>query len=237
MTGRATPGRAGADRWLISYADLVTLLLAFFATLYAVSDLDAAKMSPAATAIRRALGNPEAIHGPVAPDPRDRPSPASIGERLADVLSNEIARGRVEVRAAEDNVILSLPEAASFASGSAELNDEAFDVLTQLSQVLAEQAQLVRVEGHTDDVPITSARYSSNWELSTARASAVVAFLIDEGVDPVRLSAAGYGQFHPRVPNQSAEARAVNRRVDIVLVPATARRTEATGRLEGSPNP
>ena len=225
MTGRAGRGRAGADRWLISYADLVTLLLAFFATVYAVSDLNAAKMTPAASAIRRALGNPEAIHKPVTEDQRERPSAPSMGKRLADVLSNQIARGRVEVLAAEDNVVLSLPEAASFASGSAELNDEARDVLAQLGQVLAGHVQPVRVEGHTDDLPITSGRFSSNWELSTARASAVVAFLIDEGVDPARLSAAGYGQFHPRVPNQSDEARTVNRRVDGVLV-AAARQTE-----------
>lgn len=220
MNGRATRGRAGADRWLISYADLVTLLLAFFATAYTVSDLNAAKTSPAASAIRRALGSPEAIDRAAAPASADHPRPPSIGERLADVLSKQIARGRVEVLAAEDNVVLSLPEAASFASASAELNDEARDVLSRLGQVLAGQAQPVRVEGHTDDVPITSPRFSSNWELSTARASAVVAFLIDQGLDPVRLSAAGYGQFHPRVPNDSAEARAVNRRVDVVLVAA-----------------
>jgi chemotaxis protein MotB len=216
---RLERGRAGADRWLISYADLVTLLLAFFATIYAVSALDAAKVSPAANAIRRALGNPEGQTGPM-PQPRDRPAAPSLDERLTDVLSDEIARGRVALLSADDGLVVSLPESASFASGSAELNEEAKAVLERLSAVLAASSRLVRVEGHTDDVPITSPRFSSNWELSTARASAVVALLIDQGVAPARLSAAGYGQFHPRLPNDSEEARAVNRRVDVVLVSA-----------------
>lgn len=218
MTGRAARTRSGTDRWLVSYADLLTLLLAFFAAVYAASDLDAAKATPAAAAIRRALvGGRE--ERPVEPSP---PAPAMppVGERLLDVLSREIASGRVEVLTAADDVVLSLPEAASFASGSADLNGEARDVLGRLSRVLDGSRQVLRVEGHTDDVPIKSPRYSSNWELSTARASAVVAFLIDQGVEPARLSAAGYGQFHPRLPNDSDAARTANRRVDVVLVAA-----------------
>jgi chemotaxis protein MotB len=217
MSARQTRGRASADRWLISYADLVTLLLAFFATIYAVSDLDAAKVSPAASAIRRALGSPDARQA-AGPERADRPATPSLDERLADVLADEIARGRVEVLSAEGVLVVSLPEAASFASGSAELNPEARVVLERLGPLLAASGRLVRVEGHTDDVPIASPRFSSNWELSTARASAVVALLIDEGLAPARLAAAGYGQFHPRRPNDSEEARAVNRRVDVVLV-------------------
>lgn len=221
MTGRATRTRAGTDRWLVSYADLLTLLLAFFAAVYAASDLDAAKVTPAAAAIRRALGG-ESADRPVETVPPPPPAMPPVGERLLDVLANEIANGRVEVLAAAGDVVLSLPEAASFASGRADLNDEARDVLVRMSRVLDGGTQVLRVEGHTDDVPIASSRYSSNWELSTARASAVVAFLIERGVEPARLSAAGYGQFHPRIPNDSAEARTVNRRVDVVLVGAAA---------------
>ncbi len=219
MTGRGARTRSGTDRWLVSYADLLTLLLAFFAAVYAASDLDAAKATPAAAAIRRALGGAREDR-PAEPVPAPEPAMPPVGERLLDVLSREIARGRVEVLTAADDVVLSLPEAASFASGSADLNDEARDVLARLSRVLDGSQQVLRVEGHTDDVPIKSPRYSSNWELSTARASAVVAFLIDQGVEPVRLAAAGYGQFHPRLPNDSDAARTVNRRVDVVLVAA-----------------
>jgi chemotaxis protein MotB len=231
MTQRGARGRAGADRWLVSYADFVTLLLAFFATVYAISDLNAAKTGPAASAIRRALGSREAPDQLLAPARAARAEPTGIGERLAEVLSTQIARGRVEMVTAEDSVVLSLPEAAAFASGSASLNSDALEVLTQLAQVLVSEAQTVRVEGHTDDVPITSVRFTSNWELSTARASAVVAFLIEQGVDPARLAAAGYGQFHPRVPNDSAAARALNRRVDIVLMSASGRVASSTSRV------
>lgn len=218
MTGRAGRTRSGTDRWLVSYANLLTLLLAFFAAIYAASDLDAARVGPAASAIRRALGGADADRpAETVPPP---PAMPPVGERLLDVLAEEIAGGRVEVLTAADDVVLSLPEAASFASGSAELNDEARDVLARMSRVLDGAPQVLRVEGHTDDIPIASSRFSSNWELSTARASAVVAFLIERGVEPVRLSAAGYGQFHPRIPNDSNEARAVNRRVDVVLVAA-----------------
>ena len=116
-------------------------------------------------------------------------------------------------------VVISLPESASFATGSATLAAPARAFLRSLAQAVEPRQVLIRVEGHTDDVPVSGGRYGSNWELSTARASAVVAFLIgDTGFAPGRLSAAGYAEFHPRVPNDSADSRARNRRVDVVLI-------------------
>ena len=219
--------RAGTDRWLVSYADLVTLLLAFFASAYAVSDLNAAKVKPAALAIRRALGQVETPPPPAAaPAPEtgtpgtEPPSGNALSDRLRTVLADEIASGRARVATSRDDIVLSLPEAATFESGRAELNADAQQVLARFADVLVKTELDARVEGHTDDVPIASPRYSSNWELSTARASGVVAVLVGRGVDPVRLSAAGYGQFHPRVPNVTSANRAQNRRVDIVLVNA-----------------
>ena len=143
-----------------------------------------------------------------------------MGDRLRTVLADEIASGRARVAASRNDIVLSLPEAATFESGRAELNADAQQVLARFADVLVQTGLDARVEGHTDDVPIASPRYSSNWELSTARASGVVAVLVGRGVDPVRLSAAGYGQFHPRMPNVTAANRAQNRRVDIVLVDA-----------------
>lgn len=223
--------RAGTDRWLVSYADLITLLLAFFASAYAVSDLDAAKVEPAALAIRRAFGRHETVRlEPVAPaavvppvridDPprSEPPADTTLSDRLRSVLADEIARGRARVVTSRNDLVLSLPEAATYESGRAELNADARRVLARFADVLVETGLEARVEGHTDDVPISSPRYSSNWELSTARASGVVAVLVGRGVDPVRLSAAGYGEFHPRVPNLTAAGRTLNRRVDIVLV-------------------
>ncbi len=218
--------RAGADRWLVSYADLVTLLLAFFASAYAASDLNAAKVKPAALAIRRALGRSE-TPPPTQIDRPSGPATSPLSERLREVLADEIAAGRARVSASRDDLVLSLPEAASFESGRAELNADSRNILARFAAVVAETGLDARVEGHTDDVPISSSRYSSNWELSTARASGVVAALVGLGVDPMRLSAAGYGQFHPKAPNVTAANRALNRRVDVVLVSgALARRPQ-----------
>jgi chemotaxis protein MotB len=218
--------RAGTDRWLVSYADLVTLLLAFFASAYAVSDLNASKAKPAAQAVRRALGQPELppATGDEARATADREQGTgeakeeTAGDRLRSVLADEIAAGRARVTTSRSDLVVSLPESATFESGRAELNAEARQVLARFADVLVQTRLDARVEGHTDDVPIASPRYSSNWELSTARASGVVAALVARGVDPIRLSAAGYGEFHPKVPNVTAADRAQNRRVDIVLV-------------------
>ena len=115
-------------------------------------------------------------------------------------------------------LVLSIPEASAFAPGSADLSDAAKQVIMQLAISLRESGNSLLIEGHTDDVPIHSARFASNWELSTARATAVVQWLVEnEHFPPTRLSAAGYGEYRPRVVNESIQARARNRRVDIVI--------------------
>ncbi len=203
-------GRSGPDRWLVSYADLVTLLMAFFTAMYALAAADASHASVAAAALRRAFES-----GSV-------PAPDRLGPVRAHVtgeLRDAIAGGRVAVVDDSRGLVLSLPEGATFALGSADVTDEARGLLGRLASVLRTVPNEVRVEGHTDDGPISTPRFSSNWELSTARASAVVALFIARGLDPRRLSAAGYGQFHPTAPNTSPAGRAANRRVDVVIVP------------------
>ena len=129
-------------------------------------------------------------------------------------------------------LVVSVREAASFPVGRAELDPEAQHLFREIALDLVAIPNHVRVEGHTDDVPIHTARYASNWELSTARATNVVAFFTESvGITPDRLSAAGYAEFHPRVPNDSAEHRAENRRVDIVILnPQTLNREEPVAR-------
>jgi chemotaxis protein MotB len=128
-------------------------------------------------------------------------------------------------------LVISVREAGSFSIGSAELVPEAQDLFRQISLNLVDISNHVRVEGHTDDVPIHTPRFASNWELSTARATNVVAFFTEEaGLAPGRLSAAGYAEFHPRVPNDSPDHRAENRRVDIIVLnPQTLSREEPLG--------
>jgi chemotaxis protein MotB len=124
----------------------------------------------------------------------------------------------LEIGADDRGLVLSLPESATFPVASADVTSTAQAVIDRVATTLEPLDVAVRIEGHTDDTPIRTARYSSNWELSTARASAVVARFIEQRVDPRRLSAAGYGEFHPRATNDTADGRASNRRVDVVIV-------------------
>ena len=233
--------RGGPDRWLVSYADFMTLLFAFFTTLYAISTVDEQKLAPLASSLQAAfdvapagtpsLVPPAMLVPPVTPaGPAATPAgPAAtranleaVRQQLEAALAEAIAAGRVEIVQDARGLVLSLPDDAVFDTARADVTTPARDVIGRIAATLQPLAEDVRIEGHTDDVPIRTTRYASNWELSTARASAVVAFLIEQaGIAPERLSAAGYGEFHPRVANDTAANRMRNRRVDIVvLMPA-----------------
>lgn len=225
---RATPHtRSGHDRWLISYADLVTLLLALFTTLYAASTIDAQKLGPLSSSIREAFDAPPATAVPgvapaiVAPVTvvAGAPPREDLQLRLARDLAEAIKLDRVRMHRDARGLILSLPEEAAFAVASSDVSGEARQMVDRIAAAVAPTPNSIRIEGHTDDVPIRTSRFQSNWELSTARASAVVEYLVTtSGLAPGRLSAAGYGEFHPRVPNDTPENRAANRRIDIVIL-------------------
>ena len=233
MNRRPAP-RVGADRWLVSYADFTTLLLVFFMALYTVSDVNEAKLATAATSLRAAFnsqdpgtwgppsGGPN-VTEPASPKVGTLPPPrteamAQVRERIEQELAGAITAGQLEIGADDRGLVLSLPESATFPVASADVTSTAQAVIDRVATTLEPLDVAVRIEGHTDDTPIRTARYSSNWELSTARASAVVARFIEQRVDPRRLSAAGYGEFHPRASNGTADGRASNRRVDVVVV-------------------
>ena len=206
MRHDGSPLRTSRDRWVISYADLVTILLACFATTYAAA--------PVPSAVQASVLPPLASAVPTAA------AEISLRDRVAPVVA---ANASQRIAFAEDpaarGVVIALTETASFATGSAVVTAPARQFLRELAGSLRGVDVQIRIEGHTDTVPVTGGRYASNWELSTARASAVVGFLIDEAsFAPDRLSASGYAEFHPRVDNDSAEHRAINRRVDVVLI-------------------
>jgi chemotaxis protein MotB len=225
---RSAPPRGGGgqDRWLVSYADFITLLFAFFTVMYAVSTVDARKVAPAASSIQEAFSmpeerQPEQAKTATAPPAADAAAGdiEEVRRRLAEELSDAVDSGRLEITSDLRGIVLSLPVEATFATGSADVQAEARALIARIAASVRPLGNALRIEGHTDDVPIRTAQYRSNWELSTARASAVVAFLIGAAeVEPVRLSAAGYAEFHPRVPNDSDANRARNRRVDIVVL-------------------
>jgi chemotaxis protein MotB len=218
----ARPLRASGDRWLFGYADVVTLLFACFASLYAMQAAPVARPAPAADDI--ALTPSTAATAPDVQDPSLAPLDDTLRRDLASIASREASLPGVELTTSSRGLVISLPEAGSFPPGQAELSEAVQRVMLGLAERLSALPNAIRVEGHTDDVPIHTALFASNWELSTARATAVVQFLIEEGgIEPARLSATGYAEYRPRQANDSPAARARNRRVDIVILEGEAR--------------
>ena len=219
------------DRWLVSYADFITLMFAFFTVLYASSTVDRSKLAWMTVSMQQVFTGVEPPGAPMAPAMPHRPAAVnelqSVHARLSYDLAPEIESGRLSVEFDARGVLISIREAGSFSTGSAELPPAAATVLDRVARRLREIPNAARVEGHTDDVPIRTERFASNWDLSTSRATQVIAYLVQHaGIDPARLSAAGYSQFRPRVPNDSDANRARNRRVDIVILNQSTRSAE-----------
>lgn len=223
------------ERWLVSYADFITLLFAFFTVLYASSTVDARKLASMVASMQHVFTG--GSQGSPAPNLSDMPGADAPGDlavvhtALAADLAADIAAGRVSVESDPRGVVVSIREAGSFDTASDALPPAAQAIVSRVALRLRAIPNAARIEGHTDDVPIRTARFGSNWELSTARATRVVAYLVEQaGIGPERLSAAGYSQFHPAVANDSASGRARNRRVDIVILNAATRNAEEPAR-------
>jgi chemotaxis protein MotB len=245
------------ERWLVSYADFITLLFAFFVVLYASSQVDKRKVGRLALAIQVAfqemgvfqasstqvpinlndpmpfsvvqavenvernasvahiVSHPEGTLG----GGRENGDLAQLQTELETTLAGEIKRKEIAMRREPDGLVISLREAGFFESGSAELKSASQPTFDRIAAMLHERECRLRIEGHTDNLPIHNSQFSSNWELSTSRATEVVRLLIvRDGYAPGRLSAAGYAEFHPVAANATAEGRAMNRRVDIVIL-------------------
>jgi chemotaxis protein MotB len=225
------------ERWMVSYADFMTLLFALFVVLYSSSKVDKPRMLKLSNAITAgfqdlgvgdpsgaASGAPVVIPGttpmsathPAAPS---QETTEAIRAKLESNLDQEIARHTVSLRATPEGLVLSLRELGFFDSGSAALRASSMNTFDRIGSVLAAVGSNLRIEGHTDDVPIHTAQFQSNWELSTARATEIIRLLLTrEGIAPPRLSAAGYAEFHPIADNATEDGRRLNRRVDIVIV-------------------
>lgn len=212
MTPRPSVSR---DRWLVSYADFMTLLCAFFTTLYASALVGAPQaQTPPAPAVEVQVQVAPAVVPPPVIDPLD-----ALRARLADALADEVAAGRLQLVDDRRGLVVEVPEAVAFAPGQADLSPAARQTMTRIGAAIADLPNAVRVEGHTDDVPIRTARFASNFELSTARATEVVALFVgDAAIAADRLSAAGYGEHRPRADNTTPDGRTRNRRVDIVIL-------------------
>lgn len=227
---RGSRTRPSRDRWVVAYADMTTLLLACFASLYAAAM--ARPVSALGTGLLDGQGPALAAAAPpaVPPASAEAANAAAMAPLRASLGAIVQAHGDwsdFDLTVDARGLVLSLPEAGSFPSGQADPTTGAQAVLAEIGRVLATVPNAVRVEGHTDDVPMKTARFASNWELSTARATRVVELLVERANLPAgRLSAAGYAEFRPRVANDSPAHRARNRRVDIVVLSADAARDE-----------
>lgn len=198
------------DRWLISYADLVTLLLAFFIVMYGASDSERAHKIAESFVAQNTGGN-----GILPGNSSETDERAKFQQSLAE---NPVLMQKAKIRQTKSGLIISLSEAGVFAPGDATLGSDAQALIKTIAENLDSKDYLIRVEGHTDSTPISNAKYSSNWELSTARAANVLQKLLEYGIAPDRLSAAGYGGFQPIADNSTPEGRAQNRRVDVVIL-------------------
>ena len=208
--------RPSTDRWLVSYADFVTLLFALFVVLFAVARSERASAKQLAESFQRALGKPAA--------PVTLPPPSELTSafrRLQEQLAPEIAAGKMKVALETRGVVISLREGAFFPSGSDALNPAANESMEKVAAVMHDLPNAVRLEGHTDSVPIKNGRYRSNWDLSAARSIAALTYFEEKfGLSADRFSISGYADNLPVGDNDSADGRAQNRRVDVVIVSA-----------------
>lgn len=215
------------DRWLLTYADLITLLLAFFVVMYSISRIDAGKFGKVTDALTSVFKGPEM--GPVAA--KDLSSEFVINKMLnkgnLGILENEIKKigiqldlnAQMNTELQTRGLVIHVGETAFFDPGKAELKPDAKKILDLISVQLLKIPNQIRVEGHTDNIPINTPKFPSNWELSTARAIACLQYLVNKiGFPPDKISAVGYAEYRPLVTNDTAEGRAKNRRVDIVVL-------------------
>jgi chemotaxis protein MotB len=229
------------ERWVISYADFVTLLFAFFVVLFAVSQVDSKKVGRFTQSFNAAsqwevlqghgrgllqvdpsIPAPEVTAAPLVPPAiaSDDPDagPTTLRGLLTERLEGKAKLEGLEIEEIHGELVLRLPEHLLFDNAQAVLREEGRAALAAVEDVLHDRPLRIRIEGHTDSVPIQTAQFPSNWELSAARATACVRYMLEsKRIEPQRLSAAGYGEYHPVGDNETAEGRARNRRVDIVI--------------------
>jgi chemotaxis protein MotB len=232
MKKRRKP-QSNQERWMVSFADFMTLLFALFVVLYSSSQVDKTKMAKLSSAITAGfsqLGVGSTQGAAMIVLPATMPVPASgpeypqetaetIRYKLESDLSEELNQHIVSMRETPEGLVLSLREVGFFGSGSATLRANSLATFDRIGSVLASVGSNLRIEGHTDNIPIHTPGFQSNWELSTARATEIIRlFLTRESIAPERLSAAGYAEYHPIADNSNEDGRRINRRVDIVII-------------------
>lgn len=213
---RRLPAPPTHDRWLVSYSDFITLLFAFFVVLFAASESDAGKAKLVSAALSRALHSMASAPAPELSKPPDL-TPSL--HALEDDLAQDVRDGRVRLSLEQRGLVVTLEDTAFFPPGDDHIEPTAYETFQKVAEAVGKLRNPVRVEGHTDSKPIHNGRFHSNWELSAARAVAVLNLLQNRyGIEAERLSAAGYADTEPIQTNETEEGRSRNRRVDLVMV-------------------
>lgn len=225
------------DRWLISFADFVTLLFAFFVVMYAISAVNESKYRVLASSLGDAFGRSPSSEAPVPQLPtmtlppevkqrtlkqqqaiEEQAHMTEVASNLLDVMAPLAKEGKVRVTQSRRGVSIEINANVLFAPGHAELEPQSLTVLRAVAEHLRREPFNLEITGHTDNVPISNSIYASNWELSAVRASSVVRLLAENGIAPVRLFAIGREASLPIAPNDTAEGRARNRRVELMIL-------------------
>lgn len=220
----------GTPAYMMTWGDMCTLMLCFFVMLLAMSTTDPAKFDVAASSLHNALGGvlesyPSILITEEVMVPRlggnDQNKHLAIDAtmRIRRAIKEENLEDAIKVKVTESGIAIKLSDPIGFDLGEAEIKPELIPVLSSISQIINRVPDTqIRVEGHTDDIPIHNYKYPSNWELSAARALNIVKFMAGAGgIEPSRLSAIGYGEYRPLVPNTSIENRRKNRRIEIYV--------------------
>lgn len=248
-----------SERWLLTYADLMNLLLIFFIILYSMSQVDSAKFKELSGSFKAAFGS-YPVSGSVLPnggagtslipetpfettEPTSTPIPEKkdgtgkteadsikeVSDKVASLIGEKNLQGSLHVGMEERGVVISITANFLFKSGSSDLEKDSLPLLLEIGKILqAVPGNHIRIEGHTDSDPINTPYFPSNWELSSSRATNVLRLLVDKAsINPSIISAVGYGEYRPKVPNNSEVNKAQNRRVDIVIIKSIYDKSEA----------
>ncbi len=211
--------------WMDTYADTITLLLTFFILLYSISAVDSEKLKELAEALQNSLTGKQSVKELENLDDikvdieKDSNKYEDLAKKLNEIIEKNSLTEVIKIREEDRGIVLQVDESILFDPGKAEIKEGSIDILNTISKIIEETDNDIVAEGHTDNVPINTAKYKSNWELSTARAMNIVKYFIEnKNISPTRLSVKGYGEYNPIAPNDTPENRTKNRRVDILIV-------------------
>jgi chemotaxis protein MotB len=210
------------ERWMVTYSDLITLLMIFFIVMYSMSQVDAQKFKFMASSLSQVMGGqspnildyngPSVINGEVQ-------QLEQVHQQVQEYIESNNLGNSIKIYSQERGLVISLKDTMLFSSGQSELSTEAQKIVRKVGISLRGLNNYIRIEGHTDNLPISTSEYRSNWELSTSRATSVLHYLLaDPNLSPQKFSATGFGEYRPIASNEKEPGRSLNRRVDIVIL-------------------